>query len=130
VLANAETPEDVKRAFALGADGIGLCRTEHMFFAPRRLDLMRKLVLADSPGGRREVLQKMLPLQQQDFLDIFRLAQGKQVTIRLLDPPLHEFLPNPRLMSWQVHSWILACFVYCLFVIVPFLLLLVCFLHC
>jgi pyruvate,orthophosphate dikinase len=67
-----------------------------MFFAPDRIDLVRAMVLAETSEIRREVLQKMLPMQQQDFLEIFRLARNQQVTVRLLDPPLHEFLPDPR----------------------------------
>ena len=95
VLANAETAADVARAVEMGAEGLGLCRTEHMFFAEDRIDFMRAMILSSTVEQRREILNQMLPLQRADFLAIFRLCPGKQVTIRLLDPPLHEFLPSP-----------------------------------
>jgi pyruvate,orthophosphate dikinase len=94
VRANADTPEDARRARELGAEGVGLCRTEHMFMAADRQPLMRELVLADDEAGRRSVLEKLLPLQQRDFEGLFAAMAGKPVTIRLLDPPLHEFLPD------------------------------------
>ncbi|TPW02338.1 MAG: pyruvate,orthophosphate dikinase [bacterium] len=94
VRANAETPLDAKTARGFGAEGIGLCRTEHMFFDPKRIIAMREMILADKETGRRAALAKLLPFQRQDFIDLFEIMQGLPVTIRLLDPPLHEFLPQ------------------------------------
>jgi pyruvate,orthophosphate dikinase len=94
VRANADTPLDAKTARGFGAEGIGLCRTEHMFFGDQRLAAMREMILADGAGAREKALQKLLPLQRGDFIGIFREMAGYPVTIRLLDPPLHEFLPN------------------------------------
>ena len=94
VRANAETPTDAETARRFGAEGIGLCRTEHMFFDPRRIIAMREMILAEREAGRRAALAKLLPFQRQDFIDLFIIMQGLPVTIRLLDPPLHEFLPN------------------------------------
>ncbi len=96
VLANADTPEDVRKAIALGAEGIGLCRTEHMFFHPDRINIFRKMILSEGKEERQRCLQQMLPYQRQDFLQIFREMHNRQVTIRYLDPPMHEFLPNPN----------------------------------
>jgi pyruvate,orthophosphate dikinase len=93
VRANADTPEDAAKARELGAEGIGLCRTEHMFMVEERLPVMREMILADSAEGRRSALERILPMQQADFEGIFRAMAGVPVTIRLLDPPLHEFLP-------------------------------------
>ncbi|MET0938302.1 MAG: pyruvate, phosphate dikinase [Gaiellaceae bacterium] len=93
VRANADTPEDAAKARELGAEGIGLCRTEHMFMIEERLPVMREMILADSIDGRRSALERILPMQQADFEGIFRAMAGMPVTIRLLDPPLHEFLP-------------------------------------
>ena len=93
VRANADTPEDAAKAREFGAEGIGLCRTEHMFMADDRLPVMREMILAESEDGRREALDKLLPMQQGDFEAIFEALAGLPVTIRLLDPPLHEFLP-------------------------------------
>jgi pyruvate,orthophosphate dikinase len=93
VRANADTPEDAAKARELGAEGIGLCRTEHMFMIEERLPVMREMILAESPDGRRSALERILPMQQADFEGIFRAMAGVPVTIRLLDPPLHEFLP-------------------------------------
>jgi pyruvate, orthophosphate dikinase len=93
VRANADTPEDAAKARELGAEGIGLCRTEHMFMAEERLPVMREMILADSVEGRRSALDRILPMQQSDFEGIFEAMAGLPVTIRLLDPPLHEFLP-------------------------------------
>jgi pyruvate,orthophosphate dikinase len=93
VHANADTPEDAAKARELGAQGIGLCRTEHMFMAEDRLPVMREMIMADSEDGRRAALEKILPMQQHDFEGIFEAMAGLPVTIRLLDPPLHEFLP-------------------------------------
>jgi pyruvate, orthophosphate dikinase len=94
VRANADTPRDAKVARQFGAEGIGLCRTEHMFFGDQRLAPMREMILADGVGAREKALEKLLPLQRGDFVGIFREMAGLPVTIRLLDPPLHEFLPN------------------------------------
>jgi len=94
VRANADTPLDAKTARQFGAEGIGLCRTEHMFFGDQRLAAMREMILAEGVGAREKALEKLLPLQRGDFIGIFREMAGLPVTIRLLDPPLHEFLPN------------------------------------
>jgi pyruvate, orthophosphate dikinase len=93
VRANADTPEDAAKAREFGAEGIGLCRTEHMFMAEGRLPLVRAMILASSAEERRAALDRLLPHQQQDFEGIFEAMAGLPVTIRLLDPPLHEFLP-------------------------------------
>ena len=94
VRTNADTPEDARRARDFGAEGIGLCRTEHMFMAPDRQPRMRSMIMAQSEEARREALDELLPLQQGDFEGLFEEMQGLPVTIRLLDPPLHEFLPS------------------------------------
>ncbi len=94
VRTNADTPEDAKRARDFGAQGIGLCRTEHMFFEGDRIMAMREMILASTEGDRKQALQKLLPLQRKDFIGIFTAMKGLPVTIRLLDPPLHEFLPH------------------------------------
>ncbi|MBV8219612.1 MAG: pyruvate, phosphate dikinase, partial [Solirubrobacterales bacterium] len=94
VRVNADTPKDAKRARDLGAEGIGLCRTEHMFMAEDRQPKMRAMIMADDREGRRVALRELLPLQEEDFIGIFEAMKGLPVTIRLLDPPLHEFLPN------------------------------------
>jgi pyruvate,orthophosphate dikinase len=94
VRANADTPEDAKRARELGAEGIGLCRTEHMFMAEDRQPKMRAMIMADDTESRKKALGELLPLQQEDFEGLFEAMRGLPVTIRLLDPPLHEFLPN------------------------------------
>jgi pyruvate,orthophosphate dikinase len=94
VRANADTPLDARTARGFGAEGIGLCRTEHMFFGDQRLAAMREMILADGVGAREKALEQLLPLQRGDFVGIFREMAGFPVTIRLLDPPLHEFLPN------------------------------------
>jgi pyruvate,orthophosphate dikinase len=96
VRTNADTPEDAKRARAFGAEGIGLCRTEHMFFEGYRLTAMREMIVAPDEAGRRRALAKLLPMQRADFEGIFEAMAGYPVTIRLLDPPLHEFLPHTR----------------------------------
>jgi pyruvate,orthophosphate dikinase len=93
VRANADTPEDAKRAREFGAQGIGLCRTEHMFFGDERLPVVQEMIMARDEAGRRAALDKLLPMQQSDFEGIFEAMAGLPVTIRLLDPPLHEFLP-------------------------------------
>jgi len=94
VRANAETPADARTARSFGAEGIGLCRTEHMFFDDERISVMREMILADTEKERRAALDKLLPMQRGDFLELFEIMAGLPVTIRLLDPPLHEFLPH------------------------------------
>jgi pyruvate,orthophosphate dikinase len=94
VRANAETALDAHTARQFGAEGIGLCRTEHMFFDPDRIAAVREMILADDEAGRRTALAKILPMQRQDFVELFSIMDGLPVTIRLLDPPLHEFLPH------------------------------------
>jgi pyruvate,orthophosphate dikinase len=94
VRANAETPLDARTARSFGAEGIGLCRTEHMFFEGDRIVAMREMILADDEKGRRAALAKLLPMQRADFVELFTIMSGLPVTIRLLDPPLHEFLPH------------------------------------
>lgn len=94
VRANADTPHDAQVARGFGAEGIGLCRTEHMFFDSDRIDTVRAMILADNERDRSAALEKILPMQRQDFLGIFRAMRGLPVTIRLLDPPLHEFIPH------------------------------------
>jgi pyruvate,orthophosphate dikinase len=91
---NADNPEDARTARSFGAEGIGLARTEHMFFGPDRIAAMREMILAGDEAGRKKALKKLLPLQRKDFIGIFKAMAGLPVTIRLLDPPLHEFLPN------------------------------------
>ncbi len=102
VRANADTPEDARRARELGAQGIGLCRTEHMFMAEDRQPKMRAMIMAGGTEARREALAELLPLQQEDFEGLFEAMAGLPVTVRLLDPPLHEFLPNLPDLSAQV----------------------------
>ena len=94
VRTNAETPDDCRMARQFGAEGIGLCRTEHMFFEASRISLVRQMILADDEAGRRRALEKLLPEQRADFTAIFEVMAGLPCTIRLLDPPLHEFLPH------------------------------------
>ena len=94
VRANAETPLDARTARKFGAEGIGLCRTEHMFFDSTRIIAMREMIVADDEAGRRAALAKLEPMQRQDFVELFTIMEGLPVTIRLLDPPLHEFLPK------------------------------------
>ncbi|GJE41661.1 Pyruvate, phosphate dikinase [Methylobacterium soli] len=94
VRANADTPTDARAARNFGAEGIGLCRTEHMFFEGDRIVAVREMILADDAEGRRAALAKILPYQRQDFVELFTIMSGLPVTIRLLDPPLHEFLPH------------------------------------
>jgi pyruvate,orthophosphate dikinase len=94
VRTNADTPHDAKVARDFGAEGIGLCRTEHMFFGKDRLPKMQKMILAQNEEERKAALEELLPLQKQDFKEIFKVMKGFAVTIRLLDPPLHEFLPK------------------------------------
>lgn len=102
VRTNADTPKDAKRARKFGARGIGLCRTEHMFFEEKRLPLVRKMILAEEDSEREEALEKLLPMQRGDFEEIFKVMSGLPVTVRLLDPPLHEFLPNYTELMVQI----------------------------
>ena len=94
VRTNADQPDQSEVAIAFGAEGIGLCRTEHMFFGGDRIDAVREMILAEDQGGRRRALDKLLPMQREDFAGIFRVMKERPVTIRTLDPPLHEFLPH------------------------------------
>ena len=94
VRANADSPRDAKQALAFGAEGIGLCRTEHMFFEGDRIKAVREMILADNEAGRRVALAKLLPMQRGDFEGLFEVMEGYPVTVRLLDPPLHEFVPH------------------------------------
>jgi pyruvate,orthophosphate dikinase len=94
VRANADTPTDAQKAIEFGAEGIGLCRTEHMFMAQDRLPVVQNMIMARTKDDRQDALNKILPMQKGDFLEIFKIMAGKPVTIRLLDPPLHEFLPD------------------------------------
>jgi len=94
VRTNADTPADAKTAIEFGAEGIGLCRTEHMFFAPERIDWVRRMILAENKEERERALAQLLPMQREDFYGIFKVMEDRPVTIRLLDPPLHEFLPH------------------------------------
>jgi len=94
IRANADTPADARMARRFGAEGIGLCRTEHMFFDGDRIVAVREMIIADTEAGRRAALDKILPMQRADFIELFRIMKGLPVTIRLLDPPLHEFLPH------------------------------------
>ncbi len=103
VRANADTPKDARIARLFGAEGIGLARTEHMFFAEDRLPWMQKMILAETPEERREALFKLLPLQREDFYGLFKEMAGYPVTIRLLDPPLHEFLPKREELIAQIN---------------------------
>jgi pyruvate,orthophosphate dikinase len=94
VRTNADAPEDALKALKFGAQGIGLCRTEHMFFGEERIKAMRKMIISETESERREALETLLPYQKQDFIEIFEAMEGLPVTVRLLDPPLHEFLPD------------------------------------
>ena len=96
IRANADTPEDAQTARNFNAQGIGLCRTEHMFFDPARLVVMREMIFAETPEDRAAVLERLLPMQRDDFVQLFRIMEGQPVCIRLFDPPLHEFLPTSR----------------------------------
>ncbi|SHE92651.1 pyruvate, phosphate dikinase [Alkalibacter saccharofermentans] len=94
VRTNADTPKDAETAISFGAEGIGLCRTEHMFFEENRIPVVREMILSDNKNQRQKALDKLLPMQKSDFKGLFSVMKGKPVTIRLLDPPLHEFLPT------------------------------------
>lgn len=102
VRANADNPEDAKKSFEFGAGGIGLCRTEHMFMDIKRIPIVQKMILAENFNERMEALEQLLPMQQDDFEGIFEAMQGYPVTIRLLDPPLHEFLPDKEELLVEV----------------------------
>ncbi|MDI6704137.1 MAG: pyruvate, phosphate dikinase [bacterium] len=102
IRANADTPRDAERARKFGAEGIGLCRTEHMFFEEERLPIMQQMILAKEEKERREALNKLLPMQKEDFREIFKAMDGLPVTIRLLDPPLHEFLPKHEELAVEI----------------------------
>jgi len=102
VRTNADTPADAKRARDFGAEGIGLCRTEHMFFEGPRIQAMREMIIAETTDKRQKALKKLLPYQRRDFVGIFTAMKGLPVTVRLLDPPLHEFLPNDRASQQQM----------------------------
>jgi pyruvate,orthophosphate dikinase len=104
VRANADTPLDARTARTYGAEGIGLCRTEHMFFEGDRIVAVREMILADDEAGRRAALAKLLPMQRADFAELFTIMSGLPVTIRLLDPPLHEFLPHTEAEMREVAS--------------------------
>lgn len=104
VRANADTPQDAKKAREFGAEGIGLCRTEHMFMAPDRVPIVQEMILADNIEDREKALAKLLPIQEEDFYGILKTMDGYPVTIRLLDPPLHEFLPNIEELVLEVHE--------------------------
>lgn len=96
IRANADSPADAQTARNFDAQGIGLCRTEHMFFDPGRMTVMREMIFAQTSAGRAAVLERLLPMQRDDFVQLFRIMEGKPVCIRLFDPPLHEFLPNTK----------------------------------
>jgi pyruvate,orthophosphate dikinase len=104
VRANADIPRDAKKAREFGAEGIGLCRTEHMFFAENRIQHMRAMILARDEKARRVALKKLLPMQRSDFIGLFEAMEGLPVTIRLLDPPLHEFLPKRERLIVDIAS--------------------------
>lgn len=101
---NADTPKDAAMARQFGAEGIGLCRTEHMFFGADRIDAMREMILSESKDEREEALAKLLPMQRSDFFELFKIMKGYPVTIRLLDPPLHEFLPHTEKETVELAS--------------------------
>ncbi len=94
VRTNADTPADTMNAVKLGAEGIGLCRTEHMFFDPERIPKIRKMILSDSVEAREEALNELIPFQKGDFKAMYEVLEGKPMTVRYLDPPLHEFVPT------------------------------------
>ena len=94
IRANADQPDQAATAYAFGARGIGLCRTEHMFFGEERIPIVQRMILAETEAERRAALDQLLPLQREDFYGVFKAMRGQPVTIRLIDPPLHEFLPK------------------------------------
>ena len=103
VRANADTPEQAAEAVRLGAEGIGLCRTEHMFLGAERVEHVRDMILAEDEDARQVALDRLLPMQREDFIGIFRAMQGRPVTVRLIDPPLHEFLPPAEQVRYELH---------------------------
>ncbi len=96
VWTNADTPKDAEKAIEFGAEGVGLCRTEHMFFEPERLDVMQEMIISEDDQERKKALDKLMPMQKKDFKELFRVMDGLPLTIRLLDPPLHEFAPTDK----------------------------------
>src|SRR6201992_2655156 len=96
VRVNGDTPDDARTAMKFGAEGIGPCRTEHMFFEETRMRTVREMILSEDERARRAALSKLLPMQRADFVELFEIMKGLPVTIRLLDPPLHEFLPHTQ----------------------------------
>ncbi len=104
VMANADYPADARRALTYGAEGIGLCRTEHMFFEPERLPIVQDMILATEQVDRQQALDKLLPMQRSDFRGLFEAMSGKPVIIRLIDPPLHEFLPEEELLDDELEA--------------------------
>ena len=100
--ANADYPKDAQRARSYGAQGIGLCRTEHMFFEQERLPIVQRMILSETSEGRTEALNELLPYQRSDFAGLFHAMDGLPVIIRLIDPPLHEFMPNEEELLEQV----------------------------
>lgn len=104
VKANADTPEDARKAYEYGAKGIGLCRTEHMFMAEERLPIMQEMIIASTKEEREKALEKLLPMQREDFYHIFKEMNGYPVIIRLLDPPLHEFLPKEEIITKKIQE--------------------------
>ncbi len=102
VMANADTPRDAERARKYGAMGIGLCRTERMFNDPQRLPIVQDMILADTTEERQAALDKLLPIQREDFKGIFKAMAGLPVTVRLLDPPMHEFLPTVSQLEFEI----------------------------
>jgi pyruvate,orthophosphate dikinase len=102
VRTNADQPDQSANAIAFGAEGIGLCRTEHMFFGGDRIKAVREMILSDTEEGRRKALEKLLPYQKQDFVEIFKVMKDRPVTVRTLDPPLHEFLPHEEKEQQEV----------------------------
>jgi len=91
---NSDTPKDTAKAISFGAEGIGLCRTEHMFFEESRIQAVREMIVAKETAEREKALAKIEPFQKQDFVDLFKILEGKPIIVRLIDPPLHEFLPQ------------------------------------
>ncbi|MFX1258628.1 MAG: putative PEP-binding protein, partial [Promethearchaeota archaeon] len=104
VRANADTPADAQKALEFGAEGIGLCRTEHMFMAQERLPVVQNMIISRTKEERQDYLNKILPMQKEDFYEIFKIMEGKPVTIRLLDPPLHEFLPELSIVMLESYE--------------------------
>ena len=108
IRANAETEIDTSKALEFGAEGIGLCRTEHMFFEGERILPMREMIMSDSKQGRKRALKKLINYQISDFESLFKLLKGKPITVRLLDPPMHEFLPKSDLEISQLRTAIIV----------------------